>query len=225
MIEHGLNPSEPKRFGYMAFHIVTRRGFTKAVETLLECNVDITAKTSKGETALRIAVEKRYPDIVDLLLKKGAPTDVSDNGDFDILKFAKGESEKPDLQPCDKNTMDNICSFLENPPLVEGPSTPSESPFVSKFPPKELYACPFAQGLSSDDDEFLLTPYMTEACREHRITVAEFFVGEYEDKALSEGHRKEFRNVKSYSVYDVPTATLSTPLLILDQLTKNRTRL
>jgi ankyrin repeat protein len=50
---------------------------------------DIIAQTVAGETALRIATENLYPEVLDLLLKKGALTDVFDNSGFNIVGFAK----------------------------------------------------------------------------------------------------------------------------------------
>jgi len=54
---------------------------------------DIIAQTVAGETALRIATENLYPEVLDLLLKKGALTDIFDNSGFNIVGFAKTQRE------------------------------------------------------------------------------------------------------------------------------------
>jgi hypothetical protein len=54
---------------------------------------DIIAQTVTGKTALRIATENLYPEVLDLLLKKGALTDVFDNSGFIIVGFAKTQRE------------------------------------------------------------------------------------------------------------------------------------
>jgi len=48
-------------------------GYVGAVETLLECEVDITSKTYMGETTLRTVAESHHSVVVKLLLEKGAP--------------------------------------------------------------------------------------------------------------------------------------------------------
>jgi hypothetical protein len=80
---HRIDPNEPKRYGYSALHIASSLGdeHTGTVDTLLENNANITAKTQNrdGKTALRIAVENNHLSTVNLLLDKGALTDPQDN--------------------------------------------------------------------------------------------------------------------------------------------------
>ena len=74
-----LDPTEPKRYGNVALHIVSRLGHVDAVSTLLNHDVDKTTQTecpdpNRGQTALRIAVEHRQLQVVTLLLRTGTPT-------------------------------------------------------------------------------------------------------------------------------------------------------
>lgn len=135
LVAERLHPDRPRANGKLALHIATRLGYVGAVETLLKCEADITSKTWMGETALRIAAESHYPDVVKLLLEKGAPTDVFDN-DFDFWRFAQAQRRLA-AEPLDEAMPEgerikaeeyrirllSVCDYLDNPPLAEGPSS------------------------------------------------------------------------------------------------------
>lgn len=178
-----IDPNEPMRYGYMALHIVSDLGYEGAVETLLNHNVDITAKTENRvqdlrKNALRIAVEKLHPKIVELLLKKGAPTNPSDNETSSILDWAKKKKQDPNLSDDAKINIAKICELLEKPPLAEGPS----GEYHLTHDPAERHEG--SGGLASmskkwkelKDPDLPPNPYASQACKTYRITVVDFFV-------------------------------------------------
>lgn len=208
-----LDPNEPKRYGCMALHIVSRLGHVGAVETLLDHDVDITARTENShtslrKTALRIAVENLHLEIVELLLKKGAPTDPSDNDISSILDLAKQKMESPGLSPEDKDTISKIYNLLEHPPLAEGPLGKYHLLGDNEFVPMPRKGpsprAPISKKYRKiDDPDLPPKPHGSEACKKHRITVADFFVRDRPDQTGDISQGMEYRNIKSYSVHAV----------------------
>jgi ankyrin repeat protein len=119
--------------------------------------VDITGQTVVGETALRIITENLYLKVLDLLLRKGAPTDVFNNNGFDTADFAK--TQRKQLASLSEDIEDRaikVCECLES-PLAENSSGSQ----------KKYY-------LENESD---LTPPTlgNEACQSFGITIADFF--------------------------------------------------
>jgi hypothetical protein len=159
----------------------------------LENGADITGKSLAGETALRIGTENLYPDVLGLLLKKGAPTDVFNNNGFDIVSFA--ETQRKQLASLSGDIKDRairVCEYLESPPLAEGPSSSQKKRYL--------------------EDEPALPPvsYGNEACQSFGITVVDFFYNKTPARSSSSTeapfpsqHQTEFRSIRTYTVYDV----------------------
>jgi Ankyrin repeats (3 copies) len=168
-----LDPNEPKRYGNMALHIVSRLGHEEAVKTLLTYNVDITTKTENPSrmTALRIAVENLRLKVVELLLKKGAPIDLSEEYISTV-------------------TNEEIRILLKNPPLIEGPHKVSSK------------SSPQPKGWKKRVDPRLpQNSYGGRACEKHWITVADFYVTGV-DQTGDASQSMEKRKVDRYTVHD-----------------------
>ncbi len=189
LIDQGLDPNHLRVFGKPVLHIATRLEHLSIVEALLENGADITGKAVGGVTALRIATENLYPEILYLLLKRGAPTDVFDNNGFDIVDFAANQRKQLTKLSGDiKAQAIRVCECLENPPLAEGPSVSQKKRYLEDEPP--------------------LPPasYGSEACRSFGITIADFFYDKKSKNAIPgdyQQHTTEFRHIRTHTVYDV----------------------
>lgn len=136
--------SEGRERTLIVYSIATRLGHVDAVSCFLKHGADITGKTTMGDTPLRIAAEMAYPAVVKLLLEKGAPTDIFDNNGFDFIRWSQGrrrliaEASAGGLTEEEKSNLLEVCDYLENPPLAEGPSLDGHS---RKYYPQNEASC------------------------------------------------------------------------------------
>src|SRR5262245_49029877 len=79
MLDDGADPN--RRQGPQAetpLHVAARRRRKRAVEILLDHGADIDAKTAGGKTAYAHAARRKFDDVVQLLLARGAGTDLNE---------------------------------------------------------------------------------------------------------------------------------------------------
>jgi hypothetical protein len=118
---------------------------------------------------------------VELLLKKGAPTNPSDNETSSILDWAKKKKQDPDLSDDAKTKIAEICKLLEKPPLAEGPSgeyhLTHDPEFVAgRHEGSDALASMSTKWKKLKDPDLPPNPYASQACKTYRITVVDFFV-------------------------------------------------
>jgi len=95
----GIN--KPNMYGWAPLHLMAlksennfrRESIEKIIVLLLAYGADINQQDSKGKTPLFLATEKGNSATVELLLKKGARSDIADNeGNYPLHLAASGES-------------------------------------------------------------------------------------------------------------------------------------
>lgn len=78
--EDPFEPIDPLTYhspeGDSCLHLAAQRGDSRAVELLLDAGLDINEPGDMGNTPLHYAVKYQHSDIADLLIKRGAGTDI-----------------------------------------------------------------------------------------------------------------------------------------------------
>ena len=94
-----LDYRDPRKFLWTPLIAATHAGNSNIVTYLLNQGVDINAQDASGKTALMWAVNVTGDDlsVVQMLLEKGARTDVSDNNGSTVVDFAKAHPQRDRL--------------------------------------------------------------------------------------------------------------------------------
>ena len=78
--EDPFEPIDPLTYhspeGDSCLHLAAIRGDCRALELLLDAGLDINEPGNVGNTALHYAIKYQHDDAVDLLVKRGAGTDI-----------------------------------------------------------------------------------------------------------------------------------------------------
>ena len=78
--EDPFEPIDPLTYhspeGDSCLHLAAIRGDCRAVELLLDAGLDINEAGDVGNTALHYALKYQHDDVADLLIKRGAGTDI-----------------------------------------------------------------------------------------------------------------------------------------------------
>ena len=67
LLEKGAEINAQTKYGHTPLHLAAQDGHTGAVRVLLEKGANIDAETNSGLSALQIALDRKYPEVADLL--------------------------------------------------------------------------------------------------------------------------------------------------------------
>lgn len=114
-VEDGFSEDASVLQGDTALHLAAAGGFTPVVEALLDAGADVNAANGIGQTGLHNAVWEGQRDVVKLLLKRGARTDIQSvdgtplfcaavNGDAEAAALLLAAGAEPDARNSDGDT-------------------------------------------------------------------------------------------------------------------------
>jgi ankyrin repeat protein len=72
LLDKGLDPARPNRYGWTPLHYAARDGRTDAARILLERGAPLDVRTIMGQTAYNVAQERDMKEVAALLAQKGA---------------------------------------------------------------------------------------------------------------------------------------------------------
>ena len=95
LVESGADLAAQGEFGYPPLHLACREGHLECVQALLR-HLDVDVLDGSGRTPLQEAVQGGHPDVVSLLLARGADVNVQDDrGRTALSKVHSKLAEKP----------------------------------------------------------------------------------------------------------------------------------
>jgi ankyrin repeat protein len=97
LLKAGADPNSPNPDGETALHLVARAGNVEAAKLLLRAGAEVDARESfGGQTPLMWAAARRHPEMVELLVDKGANVNAR-SAVRDFLRVATAESRAKQL--------------------------------------------------------------------------------------------------------------------------------